>query len=46
MHFPIVDCSVANDSSVLGLAQMLVQRLVNGDVLYVHCWWVAPPPRH
>ncbi len=38
VHFPIVDCSIAAESSVLQLAYDLVARLVRGEVMYVHCW--------
>jgi hypothetical protein len=38
IHFPIRDCSVANDTRVLELAHDLVERLVHGENLYVHCW--------
>ena len=38
VHFPIVDCSIAAESSVLQLAVDLVARLVRGETMYVHCW--------
>ncbi|KAA0173577.1 hypothetical protein FNF27_04913 [Cafeteria roenbergensis] len=38
LHFPIVDCSTANDTGVLELAHDLVNRLASGENLYVHCW--------
>jgi hypothetical protein len=38
LHFPIVDCSTANDTRVLELAHDLVGRLARGENLYVHCW--------
>jgi len=38
LHFPIVDCSTANDTRVLELAHDLVGRLAAGENLYVHCW--------
>jgi hypothetical protein len=40
VHFPIVDCAIANDASVLQLAYDLVGRLARGENLYVHCWCV------
>jgi hypothetical protein len=38
VHFPIVDCSIANDASVLQLCHDLSQRLLKGEVMYLHCW--------
>lgn len=38
VFFPIVDCAIANDSSVLQLAQDLCGRLMRGETMYVHCW--------
>ena len=35
VHFPIVDCSIANDSSVLQLAKDLVGRLAAGQNMYM-----------
>ena len=55
VHFPIVDCSTANDTSVLALARLLVKRLLAKEVMYVHCEYarrwrlflsVAHSPRH
>lgn len=40
VHFPIVDCATAHDSSVLQLAKDLVGRLTRGEVMYIHCWCV------
>mmetsp|Transcript_18698 Transcript_18698/g.24343 ORF Transcript_18698/g.24343 Transcript_18698/m.24343 type:complete len:507 (-) Transcript_18698:197-1717(-) len=38
VHFPIIDCDIAEDDSVYGLANRLVDRLNNGEVIYLHCW--------
>lgn len=37
IHFPIQDCSIANDASVLQLCTDLVARMVRGENMYVHC---------
>jgi len=37
-HCPIVDCGVTDDDRVLALAMELVQDIINGEVLYLHCW--------
>ncbi len=34
--FPIVDCAIANDASVLQLAYDLVARLARGENMYLH----------
>ncbi len=36
VHFPIVDCSIANEASVLQLAYDLVGRICRGETMYVH----------
>lgn len=36
VHFPIVDCAIANDASVLQLCHDLCQRLLRGEVMYLH----------
>ncbi|CAN0548145.1 unnamed protein product, partial [Ectocarpus sp. 12 AP-2014] len=38
VHFPIVDCNVADDTKVLQLAAQLAGRLARGEVMYLHCW--------
>eukprot|EP01029_Cantina_marsupialis_P004874 TRINITY_DN1515_c0_g1_i1.p1 TRINITY_DN1515_c0_g1~~TRINITY_DN1515_c0_g1_i1.p1 ORF type:complete len:783 (+),score=226.63 TRINITY_DN1515_c0_g1_i1:40-2349(+) len=38
LHFSIVDCSVADDKSVIDFVKQLCWRANNGEVLYVHCW--------
>eukprot|EP00903_Cladosiphon_okamuranus_P014155 g13154.t1 len=38
VHFPIVDCNVADDTKVLQLAANLAARLARGEVMYLHCW--------
>lgn len=38
IHFPIIDCDIAEDSSVYGLAVDLVERLSHKEVIYLHCW--------
>ncbi|CAM9696043.1 unnamed protein product [Scytosiphon promiscuus] len=38
VHFPIVDCNVADDTKVLQLAGKLATRLARGEVMYLHCW--------
>ena len=38
VHFPIKDCGVAADESVLLLCQQLVQSIYEGNKLYIHCW--------
>eukprot|EP00904_Undaria_pinnatifida_P008558 jgi/Undpi1/4832/HiC_scaffold_19.g08185.m1 len=38
VHFPIVDCNVADDTKVLHLAAKLAARVARGEVLYLHCW--------
>ena len=38
VHFPIVDCATAHDTSVLRLARDLSARLARGEVMYLHCW--------
>merc|ERR1719409_2253483 len=38
VHFPIEDCSVGDDDAVLELAEQLVEHLLHGETLYVHCW--------
>ena len=41
VHFPIVDCSIASEASVLQLAFDLVARLARGETMYIHCWCVV-----
>ncbi|CAM9989589.1 unnamed protein product [Choristocarpus tenellus] len=38
VHFPIVDCNVADDTKVLLLAANLADRVAKGEVMYLHCW--------
>ena len=38
LHFPIEDCSAGDDDAVLELAEQLVEHLLHGETLYVHCW--------
>jgi len=38
VHFPIKDCGVSDDDSVLELAKKLVQAIAHGDIIYMHCW--------
>ena len=38
VHFPIKDCGVSDDDSVLELAKKLVQAIAHGDIIYLHCW--------
>ena len=38
VHFPIIDCDIAEDDSVYRLAVDLVKRVSRGEVLYLHCW--------
>ncbi|CAM9678370.1 unnamed protein product, partial [Discosporangium mesarthrocarpum] len=38
VHFPIVDCDVADDAKVLQLALQLSSRVASGEVMYLHCW--------
>lgn len=35
VHFPIVDCATANDSSVLQLCHDLVSRIARGEVMVI-----------
>ena len=41
VHFPIVDCDTVSDDKVLQLCNDLVKRLVKGENMYIHCWYVA-----
>lgn len=42
VHFPIVDCTAsASDASLLELAAALVDKVAQGQRLYVHCWCVV-----
>lgn len=38
VHFPIEDCCITDDEKVLNLAQQLAKDILNGEVLYLHCW--------
>ncbi|CAM9444571.1 unnamed protein product [Discosporangium mesarthrocarpum] len=38
VHFPIVDCNIADDTKVLRLAVQLSCRVASGEVMYLHCW--------
>ena len=38
VHFPIIDCDTVSDDKVLQLCNDLVQRLVKGENMYIHCW--------
>lgn len=38
VHFPIVDCSIANEASVLQLAYDLVGRLLRGENMYIRAY--------
>ena len=35
VHFPIQDCAIAHDASVLQLARDLCDRLTKGEVIYL-----------
>jgi hypothetical protein len=38
IHVPIKDCGVTNDSIVQSLVEKLYEKIVQGKILYVHCW--------
>jgi hypothetical protein len=38
VHFPIVDCGIAQDDGVLALAVDIARRVQDGEVIYMHCW--------
>ena len=38
VHCPIIDCGIIDDARVLHLAYMVVKSLLQGDVIYMHCW--------
>jgi hypothetical protein len=38
IHFPIEDCSVGDDDAVTALAAQLVDHLLHGETIYLHCW--------
>ncbi|KNC48593.1 MAP kinase phosphatase 6 [Thecamonas trahens ATCC 50062] len=38
LYFPIPDCGVADDADVQHFARHLHERVLAGDVLYIHCW--------
>jgi len=38
IHFPIVDCSISDDTYILKLCIDLVRRISQGEILYIHCW--------
>lgn len=40
VHFPIVDCSIANEASVLQLAYDLVGRMLRGENMYIREYWL------
>lgn len=38
VHCPIVDCGIISDQRILQLAQLVVDCLLKGDCIYLHCW--------
>jgi hypothetical protein len=38
VHFPIQDCNVVEDDSVLDLCKSLCERVAKGEIIYLHCW--------
>ncbi len=38
VHFPIKDCDVTDDISVIKLALELVRSITEGNIIYMHCW--------
>ena len=38
VHCPIIDCGIIDDARVLHLAYMVAKSLLQGDVIYMHCW--------
>ena len=37
-HCPIIDCGITEDFHIISLAKKLVQSIIEGDILYIHCW--------
>lgn len=38
LHLPIIDGSVTTDSAMSRLADDCCERVLRGEMLYVHCW--------
>lgn len=38
LHLPIIDGSVTTDSAMSRLADDCCERVLRGEVMYIHCW--------
>eukprot|EP00798_Chlamydomonas_sp_ICE-L_P003469 gene3469-13530_t len=38
LHLPVIDGSVTTDSAMNRLAEDCIERVFNGENLYIHCW--------